>query len=270
MARVYPLKPLKYRSIWISDVHLGSRGCKAEYLLEFLKSTQSDTLYLVGDIIDTWAMKNGLYWPQAHNNVIRTILGKSKRGTKVIYVPGNHDEPFRDHVGMRLGNVEIRREYVHTTHDGRRLLVMHGDEFDSIIKCSKLVAVVGSRAYDLLVIVNRWVNLARRRFGLPYWSLAKYLKHRVKNAVNHISNFEHAVAHEAARRKVDGLVCGHIHHPEMRQIGDVLYCNDGDWVESCTALVEHHGGALEILHWSDSQETVKAVPATEYGAATAT
>ena len=245
------MTPLRFRSIWISDVHLGIRACKAEFLLDFLSYTESKYLYLVGDIIDLWNMKKGWHWPRLHNSVIRKILGKAKNGTDVIYIPGNHDELFREYVEHAFGDVAIMAEAIHETADGRRLLVLHGDEFDGVVKYSRWIAVIGSRAYDFLLAMNRWVNFFRRKFGFPYWSLAAYLKHKVKNAVNFISNFEQAVAYEAGRRGVDGLVCGHIHKPTMEEINGVLYCNDGDWVESCTALVEHHDGSLAIIRWAD-------------------
>jgi len=257
MESISRLSPMRYRSIWLSDIHLGYRGCKADYLLDFLRSTECEYLFLVGDIIDIWAMKRrGLYWPQSHNNVIRTILGKAKHGTKVIYVPGNHDEMLRDYDGLVFGNVEIHLDYIHETADGRRLLMLHGDEFDSVIRYSRFIGYLGDTAYDFLLYLNRGVNYFRRKFGFPYWSISAYLKNKVKNAVNVISNFEQAVAHEAKKRDVDGLVCGHIHHAEIRYINGVLYCNDGDWVESCTAMVETQGGLLEILHWSDSVHTM--------------
>jgi len=251
----------RYRSVWISDVHLGFPGCSADYLLEFLRSSQCDYLYLVGDIIDFWYMRKRLYWPQAHNNVIRTLLGKAKHGTQVIYVPGNHDELLRDYDGMSFGNVSIRNEAIHTTVDGRRLLVLHGDQFDEIVKCSPLLAVLGSRVYDLLLRANHLVNGLRRYFGFSYWSLAAYLKQRVKNAVQYISNYEQAVAYEAGRKGVDGMVCGHIHRAEISRVGELLYCNSGDWVESCTALVERDDGTLELLHWSDAHgSSLKSFP----------
>ncbi|MEN8174142.1 MAG: UDP-2,3-diacylglucosamine diphosphatase [Pseudomonadota bacterium] len=251
MSSLDHIRPMKVRSVWISDIHLGFRGCSAEMLLDFLRRVECEYLYLVGDIIDVWNMKRGLYWPQQHNNVIRTLLGKAKHDTRVVFVPGNHDEVFRDHEGTVFGNVSIQAEAFHETRDGRRLLVMHGDEFDTVVKCSRWLAMLGSRVYDMLLALNHRLNGVRRRFGLGYWSLAGYLKHRVKNAVNYISSFEEAVAREARRREVDGVVCGHIHHAEIRSIDGVLYCNCGDWVESNTALVEHHNGDLELLHWSD-------------------
>jgi UDP-2,3-diacylglucosamine pyrophosphatase LpxH len=251
MGAVAHIAPLKVRSVWISDVHLGFRGCSADLLLDFLRNVECEYLYLVGDIVDVWNMKRGLFWPQAHNNVIRTILGKAKHDTRVIFVPGNHDEVFRDYDGMVFGNVEIQSELVHETRDGRRLLVLHGDEFDSVVQASPWLAKLGSHAYDVLLYANRWVNRVRRRFGLGYWSLAGYLKHKVKNAVNYISDFEDVVAREAARREVDGVVCGHIHHAEIRRIGEVEYLNCGDWVESNTALLEHHSGEIELMRWAE-------------------
>ncbi len=254
-------KDHNYRTIWISDVHLGFKGCRAEFLLDFLKTTNCDRLYLVGDIIDVWNMKRGLYWPQTHNNVVRKVLGMAKNGTEVIFVPGNHDEVLRDFNGSTFGNIHIRNEVIHESADGKKYLILHGDEFDSVVKCSKLLAILGNHAYEWLLAANRWVNIARRKLGFPYWSLAAYLKQKVKNAMMYISQFETAVAHEAERRGADGVICGHIHHAEISTIGDVMYFNTGDWVESCTALVEHHDGALELLHWSDKQHSVKATDA---------
>jgi UDP-2,3-diacylglucosamine pyrophosphatase LpxH len=219
-------------------------------LLEFLHTVECETLFLVGDIVDVWNMKRGLYWPQEHNNVIRTILGKAKHGTRVVFVPGNHDEVFREHVGTRFGNVEIVADAIHETQDGRRLLILHGDEFDGVVTCHPWLAGMGSVAYDWLLAGNRYVNGVRRRLGLGYWSLAGFLKRKVKNAVNYISGFEEAVAREARRRDVDGVVCGHIHHAEIRDIDGIAYHNCGDWVESNTALVERFDGAIELLHWS--------------------
>jgi UDP-2,3-diacylglucosamine pyrophosphatase LpxH len=242
---------LRFRAVWISDVHLGLRACKAELLLDFLKSVESEQLYLVGDIIDLWNMKSGWYWPELHNQVVQKVFSKAKHGTEVIYVPGNHDEVFRDYAGSLFGGIKVMSEAVHETADGRRLLVLHGDELDSVVKHNRWLAVIGSQAYEWLLAVNRWVNFVRRRLGFRYWSLASYLKQQVKNAVKYISNFEQAMVHEARRRQVDGVICGHIHKAAIEHFGDVLYCNDGDWVESCTALVEHHDGRLEIIHWAD-------------------
>ena len=257
MTALHLLPAKRFRAIWIFDIHLGFKGCKADYLLDFLTSTESQYLYLVGDIIDMWNLRRGLYWPQSRNNVVRAILGKAKRGTKMVYIPGNHDSSLRDYDGMSFGNVQIRNEIVHTTEDGRRLLLLHGDAFDSLIRCSKLLETIGDLSYDGLIEISRLLNWARRKLGLPYWSLAAYLKHKVKNATNYISNFERAVAHEARKHKVDGLVCGHIHHAEITRIDGVLYCNDGDWVESRTALVEHANGTLQLLHWTEQSHVMK-------------
>lgn len=250
---------LKVRSVWISDIHLGFRGCSADFLLDFLHKVDCDYLYLVGDIIDVWEMKKRMYWPQAHNNVIRTLLGKAKHNTKVIYVPGNHDEVLRDFDGAVFGNVEIQNEVIHTTADNRKLLIIHGDQFDSVVKISPMLAKVGSRLYEWLLRANRYVNMVRRKLGFSYWSLAAFLKHKVKNAVQYISNFEEAVAHEAARQGVDGVVCGHIHRAEIARHHNVDYYNCGDWVESCTALVEHPNGEMEILNWTEMVEQPRAV-----------
>ena len=241
----------RFRSIWISDIHLGTRGCNAELLLDFLRRTESDYLYLVGDIVDVWRMRRSWYWHQMHNDVIQKILRKARKGTRVIYVPGNHDESFRDFAGHRFGRVAILPEAIHTAADGRRYLVLHGDKFDGVVKYAKWLAVIGDRAYTAALALNLWFNRVRRRLGFPYWSLSAYLKHKVKNAVEYISSYETAVAAEARRRGADGVICGHIHTADIREMDGVLYCNDGDWVESCTALVEHTDGRLEILRWTE-------------------
>ncbi|AGA88936.1 hypothetical protein Thimo_0059 [Thioflavicoccus mobilis 8321] len=251
MTRIERMLPLRYRSIWISDVHLGCRGCQADFLLDFLQATDSKHLYLVGDIVDVWAMQGGVYWPEAHNNLVRALLEKARNGTQVVYLPGNHDEVFRAHAGVDFGNIAVRNEIVHTTIDGRRFLVTHGDKFDCVVQSGRWLAKLGARAYDALLIANNWIADLRRFLGLGYWSLAAYLKHKVKDAVNYIGNYEQAVAEEARGQRLDGMICGHIHHAEMREIEGVLYCNCGDWVESCTALVEHHDGRLELLRWTD-------------------
>ncbi|WP_425403072.1 UDP-2,3-diacylglucosamine diphosphatase [Hwanghaeella sp.] len=246
----------KYRTIWISDTHLGTRGCKAEYLLDFLKHTQSEKLYLVGDIIDGWRLKRSWYWNDTQTAVIQEILRKTRQGTEVIYVPGNHDEVLRDYLGLMVGGVKVRDLVEHETGDGRRFLVIHGDQFDGVVRYAKWLALLGDWAYNLLLWMNDHFNKTRKLLGLPYWSLSAYLKHKVKNAVEFISCFEEAVAHEAKKRKADGVICGHIHHPEIRQIDGILYCNDGDWVESCTALVEQTDGRLEIIHWAETTAVV--------------
>ncbi len=241
----------RYRTVWISDVHLGTRGCNAEMLIDFLDHVDSETMYLVGDIIDGWRLKKKLYWPDAHNDIVWRILKRAKRGTRIVYIPGNHDEALRQFCGLDFGGVAIRRQAVHETADGRRLLVLHGDEFDAIMLSHRWLAYLGDAAYNFAMWANRWVNGARRLMGLPYWSLSKHAKHKVKKSVEFISKFEEIVAHEAGARGVDGVVAGHIHTAEIREIAGVAYYNDGDWVEGCTALVEHFDGRMELLHWAD-------------------
>jgi UDP-2,3-diacylglucosamine pyrophosphatase LpxH len=253
MTNVYDLKPFRYHTVWISDVHLGYRGCKAEFLLNFLHRVQCDTLYLVGDIIDVWSMKRGVFWPQAHNNVLRALLGKAKHETRVVYIPGNHDALFCEHCGQEFGNISIQQQALHTTVRGERLLIMHGDEFDSVINCNRLVSMFGSWAYDLLLMANGLVAGVRRHSGMGSWSLAGSIKHKVRNAVNYINEFEGAVALAAEKNEVDGLVCGHIHHHGIRRINDLLYCNCGDTVENCTALIGRHDGELELIRWTDDR-----------------
>ncbi len=251
-----------YRTVWLSDIHLGFRGCSATSLLAFLRSVECEFLYLVGDIIDIWSVRERPFWPQEHNNILRTILGKAKYGTKVIYVPGNHDEMLRDYNGMAFGNIRIADRIVHRKADGKRFLVIHGDQFDSVVRSSRAIALLGSHAYDLLLGINTRLNLVRRKLGLPYWSLAGAIKHKVKNAMRYISNFEAAVSFEAARLGVDGVICGHIHRPQIIQLNDITYCNCGDWVESNSALVEHDDGSLELLHWQDTQRIGQGDPGT--------
>jgi UDP-2,3-diacylglucosamine pyrophosphatase LpxH len=242
--------PLRVRAVWISDLHLGTPGCQAGALLEFLRTTECQTLYLVGDIIDGWQLRRSWYWPQSHNDVVQKILRKARKGTHVIFVPGNHDEFARRYVAHTFGGVEVVEEYVHVTADGRKLWVTHGDLFDGVIQCAKWLAHVGDAAYEFTLKVNRWFNVARARLGLPYWSLSRYLKLKVKRAVSYVGDFEAAVAREARKRGVHGVVCGHIHHAEIRDIDGVLYCNDGDWVESLSALVETFEGELKVIYWT--------------------
>ncbi len=241
----------RFRTIWVSDIHLGTRGCNARMLIDFLDSTDSETMYLVGDIIDGWRLKRNWFWPSLHNDIVWRVMKRAKRGTRVVFIPGNHDEMFRQFSGMTFGGIEIRRSAVHETADGRRLMVTHGDEFDTVVMCHRWLAFAGDAAYEMLMRLNVVINAVRQRFNLPYWSLSKHAKHKVKNAVEFISRFEEAVAHEAGQRGVDGVVCGHIHTAEIRRFGDIVYYNDGDWVEGCTALVEHFDGRMEVLHWAD-------------------
>jgi UDP-2,3-diacylglucosamine pyrophosphatase LpxH len=252
--------PLKLRTVFVSDIHLGFKGCSAELLLEFLHSVDMEYLFLVGDIIDVWSMKKTMFWPQAHNNVVRTILGKAKRGTKVIFVPGNHDEVFREFDGAVFGNLEIHKDYIHMGADGRRMLILHGDEFDSVVKFSPWLAKLGSNIYDVLLALNPYINWWRRLFDLPHWSLSAYLKNKTKKACQYIGSFEESVAQAARKRGVEAVVCGHIHRAEMREIEGILYCNDGDWVESCTSLVEDMNGQLRLIDWPKLKEQLPEVP----------
>ena len=239
-----------FRSVFISDVHLGTRGCQAELLLDFIRSMECERLYLIGDIIDGWKLKGGWHWPQAHNDVVQKVLRMARKGTAVIYVPGNHDEVARDYCGVHFGGVVIARDAIHTTVDGRTFLVTHGDEFDGVVQHAKWLAFLGDWSYRTILMLNTLFNHARRKMGFGYWSLSAFLKGKVKNALQFIENFEGAVADEARRRGVDGVICGHIHKAEMRDIDGITYINDGDWVESCTALVEHMDGRLELLEWA--------------------
>jgi UDP-2,3-diacylglucosamine pyrophosphatase LpxH len=228
--------------------------------VDFLRSVQCEKLYLVGDIIDGWRLRRSWYWDAYHDEVIRLILRMARHGTEVIYVPGNHDEIFRDWLGLEIAGVRLTKEAEHIAADGRRFLVIHGDEFDGVIRYAKFLAHMGDWAYDAALTVNRWFNFLRRRLGYPYWSLSQWLKRQVKEAVKAIDRFETALAHEARSRGMDGVICGHIHHAEMRMIHGILYLNDGDWVESCTALVEHHDGRFELLDWSHRQTIVTGKP----------
>ena len=241
----------RFRTLWISDVHLGLPDCQAHALLHFLRHTDSETLYLVGDIIDGWQLRRSWHWPQTHNDVVQKLLRKARKGTRVIYIPGNHDEFARTYGNNNFGGIEVAEDWLHTTADGRRLWITHGDLFDGVIQCARWLAYVGDSLYEFTLRLNRHLNSLRARLGLPYWSLSQYLKLKVKRAVSYVSDFEHAVAREARRRGADGVVCGHIHHAELRDMDGLLYANDGDWVESLTALAEHPDGRLEILHWAE-------------------
>ncbi len=239
-----------HRSIFISDLHLGTRGCRSDFLIDFLRRTECDHLYLVGDIVDGWRLRKSWYWHAEFDEVLRLILEKAERGTRVTYIPGNHDEMFREWLGLRIAGVQLAREAVHVAADGRRYLIIHGDEFDGVIRYAKFLAYLGDWAYDWALVFNRLFNQARARLGYPYWSLSQWLKRQVKEAVKAIDRFETALAQEARRRGLDGVVCGHIHHAEMREVQGVMYMNDGDWVESCTALVEEADGRFRLLDWA--------------------
>jgi UDP-2,3-diacylglucosamine pyrophosphatase LpxH len=249
----------RFRTLWISDLHLGTPGCQAQALLDFLKRTECETLYLVGDIIDGWQLRRQWYWPQAHNDVIQKLLRKARKGTRVIFIPGNHDEFARRYLGHNFGGVEVAEEWIHKTADGRKLWVTHGDLFDGVIQCAKWLAHVGDSLYEFTLRLNRHLNSMRARLGLPYWSLSKYLKLKVKRAVSYVGDFEAALAREARKRGVQGVVCGHIHHAELREIDGILYANDGDWVESLTALAEHADGRLEIIDWAAQMREAQPV-----------
>jgi UDP-2,3-diacylglucosamine pyrophosphatase LpxH len=247
----------KYRSCWISDVHLGTRGCQAEILLDFLNNHTFETLYLVGDIIDGWVMSRGVvYWPQSHTNVIRKILSKAKNGTKVIFVSGNHDEflrKYNNESDLTFGNITVVDSVIHTALDDKKYLVVHGDQFDIVTRYHKWLAVLGDYGYRFLIWLNTKMNKIRQQHGLGYWSLSKYVKHKVKQAVNFIGEYESMVAKSCEHLDVSGVICGHIHHAEIKQIGNITYMNDGDWVESCTALIEDYDGQFSIIHWGQEK-----------------
>jgi UDP-2,3-diacylglucosamine pyrophosphatase LpxH len=256
----------RYRSVWISDLHLGTPGCQAHALLDFLRSVECETLFLVGDIVDGWQLRRNWYWPQAHNDVVQKLLRKARKGTRVVFVPGNHDEFARRYVGHEFGGIEVAEDWIHVTADGRRLWITHGDLFDGVVQCAKWLAHVGDRMYEFTLRLNRHLNSLRARMGLPYWSLSGYLKQKVKRAVSYVGDFEAAVAREAHRRGVQGVVCGHIHRAELREIDGIVYANDGDWVESLTALVEHADGRLELIDWSMQSRANDAASRSRVGA----
>jgi UDP-2,3-diacylglucosamine pyrophosphatase LpxH len=246
-------------TMFLSDIHLGTKGCQADMLLAFLKHYEAETIYLVGDIIDGWRLKSSWYWPQAHNNVVQKLLKRARKGTKVIYVPGNHDEFARDYIGDNFGGIEIMGTAIHECIDGNKLLIIHGDHFDLVVRHAPWLAYLGDGAYTLALTINRYLNIVRRRLGLAYWSLSSWAKYKVKKAVNHIGRFEELLSNEACRLEVNGVVCGHIHHAVIHNDFGVRYMNTGDWVESCTALVEHHDGTFEIIHWADEMRKLESV-----------
>ncbi|WP_273505422.1 UDP-2,3-diacylglucosamine diphosphatase [Fulvimarina manganoxydans] len=240
-----------FRTLFISDVHLGSKAAQAELLVDFLRVHDAETIYLVGDIVDGWRLKRSWHWPQLHNDVVQKLLRKARKGSRIVYIPGNHDEFLRDFPGQHFGGVEVRQNDIHTTADGRKFLVMHGDEFDVVVRNARIIAYLGDWAYDAAIAINVIFNKARRRLGFPYWSFSSWAKLKVKNAVNFIGAFEKALAAEAERHGCDGVICGHIHHAEMRELNGVEYVNTGDWVESCTAVAERYDGTLELVRWAD-------------------
>lgn len=242
---------LRVRTMFISDIHLGTRGCQAEALLDFLRVYDADTIYLVGDIVDGWRLRARWHWPQGHNDVVQKLLRKVRKGARIIYLPGNHDEFLRDYTGTTFGGIEILERVVHVTASGQRLLVLHGDQFDMVVRHAKWMATLGDGAYTLALGINTWLNLVRRKLGFPYWSLSGWAKAKVKNAVNFIGRFEEVLVGEARRSKVDGIICGHIHAAALHSQYGIRYANTGDWVESCTGLVEHFDGEIELVHWAE-------------------
>ena len=259
-----------YPAVWISDVHLGYKDCQAQYLLDFLNAIECDVLYLVGDIVDLWSMKRQFFWHPSHYDVLALIQQKAKDGTRVIYIPGNHDETFRHYANDSLFGIEVHKQYIHTTKANKRFLLLHGDDFDSATRYNKLISIAGDAGYELLLFLNRGTNRIRRLFGGNYWSLASWIKARVHKAREAIDAFEKAAIHEAKKQAVDGIICGHIHHPAVKVVDGILYCNDGDWIENCTALVENSSGRIELLHWSETKKVInsadisKLTPKTAY------
>jgi UDP-2,3-diacylglucosamine pyrophosphatase LpxH len=244
-------RELNYRTVFLSDVHLGMRNSQAPALLDFLKYVECEALYLVGDIVDFWKVRRGPHWPQSHNDVLQKLLRKARKGTRIVFIPGNHDDGLRDYTGMNFGGVELRRDAIHEGANGKRYLVLHGDEFDVVVRYARWLAFLGDRSYDAALALNVPLNFARRMLGLGHWSLSAFLKLKVKSAVNYIGEFEDALAAEARRRDAEGLICGHIHHANERMIDGIHYLNCGDWVESCTAIGERFDGQFEIIRWRE-------------------
>ncbi|EAQ96567.1 UDP-2,3-diacylglucosamine diphosphatase [Congregibacter litoralis] len=242
-----PDGPVCCHSLWISDVHLGSVHCKAEELLDLLDRVECRKLYLVGDIVDVWAMTKRVHWPESHTRVLRKIMKISRGDTDVVYIPGNHDANFREFCGSDFGNIGIRKQVIHETGQGKRMLVSHGDELDYAVRYSRLNRFIGDIAYEILMWVNRRVNQLRKLMGKPYWSLAKWVKVNVSQAEAAIHAYQHAAVNMVRDKGLDGIICGHLHYPTVEQFDDVLYCNDGDWVENCTALIEDFSGELRLI-----------------------
>jgi UDP-2,3-diacylglucosamine pyrophosphatase LpxH len=238
-----------FRTLFISDVHLGSKAAKTDFLLDFLRTHEADTIILVGDIVDGWRLKRSWYWPQQCNDVVQKVLRKARKGTRIIYIPGNHDEFMRDFPGIHFGGIEVAQRIVYEMADGKKYLVLHGDEFDVVVRNARLLAYLGDWAYDTAIAINVLLAAIRRRLGMPYWSFSAWAKLQVKHAVNFIGEFQRVVADEARRAEVDGVICGHIHHAVMEDIDGIHYVNTGDWVESCTAIAEHPDGRLELISW---------------------
>lgn len=252
---------MHFRSLFLSDIHLGTKGCQADILLDFLRWHTAENIFLVGDIVDGWRLKKGWHWPQAHNDVVQKLLRQARKGARIVYVPGNHDEFLRNYLGTHFGGVEVAERCVHETADGKRYLIIHGDQFDVVVRHARWLAHFGDWAYVTALWINTYVNRVRRLLGFPYWSLSAWAKLKVKNAVSFIGAFEEALSGEARRCQVDGIVCGHIHHATMRVMDGVHYVNTGDWVESCTAIAEHHDGSLHLIKWADVMASAHANPA---------
>jgi UDP-2,3-diacylglucosamine pyrophosphatase LpxH len=250
------------RTIFISDLHLGTRGCQAQALLDFLRVYDADVIYLVGDIVDGWRLRQSWHWPQAHNDVVQKLLRKARKGARIIYIPGNHDEFLRDYVGSTFGGVEIQEEAIHMCADGRKMLLLHGDKFDTVVRNVRWLALLGDHAYDFAIWLNGQIARVRRLLGLPYWSFSQWSKDRVKSAVSFITAFEDAVVNDARKHGADIVLCGHIHKAAIRQFGDITYVNSGDWVESCTAILEHHDGRLEVCQWHARMEDYEVAAVT--------
>jgi UDP-2,3-diacylglucosamine pyrophosphatase LpxH len=255
-----------YRAIFISDVHLGTRTAQVDALLDFMKQAEADVIYLVGDIVDGWRLKKSWHWPQNHNDLVQKLLRKARKGARIVFIPGNHDEFLRDFLDSHLGGVEIADSVIHEGEDGRRYLVIHGDQFDAVVMHARWLALAGDWAYEAALFLNGRINIVRRKLGLTYWSFSAWAKHSVKRAVCFISAFEETLSGEARRRNADGVICGHIHHAAIREIGGIRYMNCGDWVESATALVERRDGLFEIIRWGERQPLqIEAEPSDRDG-----
>ncbi len=251
------MKPMKVRSIFLSDIHLGTRGCQADGLIAFLRDYEAEHLFLLGDIIDFWSMSRSIHWTEAQNTVVQKVLRRARHGEKVMLIPGNHDEALREYIGASFGDIHIKAEHIHETADGRHLLLLHGDEFDQVTRHHRWIAILGDIGYNLLVRFNGTLSWIRRTLRIAgYWSLAGYAKRRVKRAISFIFDFEEILIRTVRERKLDGIVCGHIHSAALRETDGVLYINCGDWVDSCTAIVEHPDGRLELIEWHQASARI--------------
>ena len=250
----------QFRTLFISDVHLGSRGAKADFLIDFLRHHEAETIYLVGDIVDGWRLRRSWHWPQTHNDVVQKLLRQARKGASITYIAGNHDEFLRMFQGVHFGGIVVADRAVHVAADGKRFLIIHGDQFDTVVMNVRWLAYLGDRAYEFAMLANRLIARVRRLFGLPYWSFSSWAKLTVKQAVNFIGAFQDVLTEEARRSEVDGVICGHIHHAAIETFGDISYINTGDWVESCTAVVEHFDGRMEIVHWPHARGVASSLP----------